>query len=131
VYAVGVSRPRILVVDDSETVLRIVEAALCSDYDVVTALDGEEGLEKARQLAPDLIVTDSLMPRLDGFGLLRTLQAYPATRSIPAIVLTSEESEERRPAPGDVQPCAIITKSIDPAPLLDAIRTALASRIVL
>jgi CheY-like chemotaxis protein len=131
VYAVGVSRPRILVVDDSETVLRIVEAALCSDYDVVTALDGEEGLEKARQLTPDLIVTDSLMPRLDGFGLLRTLQASPATRSIPAIVLTSEESEERRPAPGDVQPCAIITKSIDPAPLLDAIRTALASRIVL
>jgi adenylate cyclase len=131
VYAVGVSRPRILVVDDSETVLRIVEAALCSDYDVVTALDGEEGLEKARQLTPDLIVTDSLMPRLDGFGLLRTLQAHPATRSIPAIVLTSEESEERRPVPGDVQPCAIITKSIDPAPLLDAIRTALASRIVL
>jgi CheY-like chemotaxis protein len=121
-------RPRILVVDDSATVLQILHAALVEDYDVETAADGEEGLAKARRSPPDLIVTDSVMPALDGFGLLRRLQDDPATRAIPAIVLTSEDVGERPALPDDVRPDAVLTKSMDMSPLLDAIRRALDSR---
>ena len=120
-------RARILVVDDSATVLEILKAALADAYDVETAADGEEGLEQARRSPPDLIVTDNDMPGLDGFGLLRRLQEDPATRAIPAIVLTSEDAAERPAAAGDVRPVAVLTKSMDVSPLLDAIRTALDS----
>lgn len=121
------SRPRILVIDDSATVLHVVEQALNAHYEVQTAVDGADGLEKARRCLPDLIVTDSIMPELDGFALLRTLQDDPATRCIPAIVLTSGEGQER--APGQVYPWAIVVKSMDMSPLLSAIRSALAGRI--
>jgi CheY-like chemotaxis protein len=121
-------RARILVVDDSATVLQIIKAALLDDYDVETAADGEEGLEKARQSLPDLVVTDSIMPGLDGFGLLRRLQDDPATRAIPAIVLTSEDPGERPELPGAVRPAAVLMKSMDMSPLLRAVKTALEPR---
>jgi CheY-like chemotaxis protein len=122
-------RPRILVVDDSATVLRIVEAALSGEYDVETAADGVEALAQARQSRPDLIVTDSLMPNLDGFGLLRTLNADPRTRAIPAIVLTSQQADEVLAVPQDIPLAALVTKSMDMTPLLSAVRTALSARI--
>jgi DNA-binding response OmpR family regulator len=118
---------KILVVDDSATVLHVVQAALADDYDVETAADGEEGLRKARRSPPDLIVTDSIMPGLDGFGLLRSLQAEAATREIPAIILTSEDPGHA-PVPQDVRASAVITKSMDMSSLLSAIRAALALR---
>jgi CheY-like chemotaxis protein len=122
-------RARILVVDDSATVLHIIETALVEEnYEVETAADGEEGLEKARQSPPDLIVTDSVMPGLDGFGLLRRLQDDPATRAIPAIMLTSEDIGDRPARPDDVRPAAVLIKSMDMSPLLQAVRTALDAR---
>jgi CheY-like chemotaxis protein len=119
-------RQRILVVDDSATVLAIIKSALLHAYEVETATGGEEGLEQARRSLPDLIVTDSLMPGLDGFGLLRRLQDDPATSAIPLILLTSEDVREQ-PAPGGVQPAAVLTKSMDMEPLLQAVRSALES----
>ena len=122
-------RPRILVIDDSATVLHLVAAALSGQYDVETAANGLEGLAMARRSLPDLIVTDSMMPGIDGFALLRSLKADPATSGIPGIVLTSDETSNQTAGLGDVQPAAIVTKSMDMAPLLSAIRSALADRI--
>lgn len=121
------SRPRILLVDDSDTVLLVVQAALAADFDVETAHDGVTALERARQSPPDVVVTDSLMPGLDGFGLLEALEHAPETQGIPVIVLTSEEMP-RSPGAGRVQPAAIITKSMDLSPLVQAIRAALTTR---
>jgi CheY-like chemotaxis protein len=117
-------RQRILVVDDSATVLAIVKSVLLEAYDVETATGGEEGLEKARRLLPHLIVTDSVMPGLDGFGLIERLRDDPATSAIPTIVLTSEDVRDE-PAPGGVHPVAVLTKSMDMQPLLRAVRDAL------
>ena len=122
-----VPRPRILVVDDSATLLWLLQSALLEHYDVETAADGMAGLEKARRTPPDLIVTDSMMPGLDGYALLRMLKDDPATRAIPAIVLTSEETGERAVRPDDVRPVAVVSKTMDMAPLLAAIKAALAS----
>lgn len=80
---------------------------------------------KARRCPPDLIVTDSLMPGLDGFALLQALNEDPRTSCIPAIVLTSAGERPR----GDLKLAAVVTKSMDLAPLLSAIKSALALRI--
>jgi CheY-like chemotaxis protein len=124
----AVSRPRILLVDDSQTVLMVLEASLSADFDIDTAPDGASGLERARRLHPDLIVTDSLMPGLDGFGLVRALSDHPETRAIPVVVLTSEEIPEDVLAGAAVRPAAIVTKSMDVSPLVQAIHAALKTR---
>ncbi len=121
-------RPRILVIDDSATVLQVVEAALSDQYEVETATDGADGLAKARRFLPDVVVTDSIMPGIDGFALLRSLKADPATSGIPGIMLTSDDSDQK-PRPSDVRPAAIVTKSMDMGPLLSAIRSAISQRI--
>jgi CheY-like chemotaxis protein len=119
-----VSRARILLVDDSETVLFVLQTALEEHFDVETAPDGASGLERARQSHPDIVVTDSLMPGLDGLGLLKALKADPSTQAIPVIVLTSEDLPDFASA-GAVQPAAVLAKSMDTSPLLDAIRSLL------
>ncbi len=118
------SRPRILLVDDSETVLMVLEAGLAEHFDVETATDGWQGLERARQWRPDLVVTDSLMPGLDGYGLLQALSERPETSAIPVIVLTSEHLPHPA-AEHTVRPVAIVAKSMDLSPLIEAIRAAL------
>jgi CheY-like chemotaxis protein len=122
------SRARILLVDDSDTVLFVLQTALEEHFEVETAPDGASGLERARQLHPDIVVTDSLMPGLDGLGLLKALKADPATETIPVIVLTSEDLPDFASAAGGIQPAAVLAKSMDISPLLDAIRSALTTR---
>ncbi len=122
----AMARARILLVDDSPTVLMVLEAALSEEFDVETAADGASGLDRARTLPPDLVVTDNIMPGLDGFGLLDALARDPATRGVPVIVLTSEEAAARPGA--SAQPAAVVTKSMDMSLLLDAVRATLAGR---
>jgi sigma-B regulation protein RsbU (phosphoserine phosphatase) len=81
---------RLLLVDDSSTMRRMIAAWLQQEgYEVATACDGREGLEKAREFAPEMIVTDFEMPELDGPGLCRALKADEALRSIPVLMLTT------------------------------------------
>jgi DNA-binding response OmpR family regulator len=79
---------KILAVDDHQHIVRLVEVNLGREFAVVTAADGVEGLEKARQERPDLIILDVVMPRKDGFAVLAELQQDPDLRSIPVIMLT-------------------------------------------
>lgn len=89
------SRARLLVVDDSPTALSILKATLEGrQYEVETASDGAEGLEKARAFSPDLILTDTIMPGVDGFAFLESLKENAAMRSIPVIMLTSAEPSD-------------------------------------
>jgi CheY-like chemotaxis protein len=90
---------------------------------VSTAGDGAEALETIRRSVPHLIVTDSIMPVLDGFGLLARLKEDAATRAIPVIMLTSDPTDPR-PA-GGAQPDAVVMKSARMEPLLDEIRDLL------
>ncbi len=95
---------RVLIVDDSETIVNFLRMVLESEqYEVDTASDGTEGLAKAHQSLPDLIITDSIMPGMDGFSLLHALRADPATEAVPVIMLTSGDPHDpdhivRRPA---------------------------------
>jgi CheY-like chemotaxis protein len=82
-------RLKILVVDDNINFLQLSEFALSNDHDILTASDGQEGIEKARKENPDLILLDVMMPRISGIEMLRTLLAEEETRSIPVIIMTA------------------------------------------
>jgi len=85
---------KILAVDDERHIVRLVEVNLQrAGYEVVTAYDGKEALEKVKTENPDLVVLDVMMPFMDGFEVLRTLKANPETAEIPVIMLTAKAQD--------------------------------------
>ena len=89
-------RPRLLVADDNADMRQYLTRILAESYDVQAAPDGEAALSAARQRRPDLILSDVMMPNLDGFGLLRELRADPGLKTIPVILLSARAGEESR-----------------------------------
>ncbi|KAA1374789.1 SpoIIE family protein phosphatase [Aeromicrobium fastidiosum] len=85
---------RILVVDDNADMRAYVADLLRDRYEVTTAADGLEALELIERDRPDLVVSDVMMPRLDGFGLLERLQADPRMTGIPVIMVSARAGEE-------------------------------------
>ncbi len=84
------TRGPILVVDDVPDTLELVKVTLTfKGYDVITARNGKEALKIIQRKRPALIVTDVLMPQLDGFGLVQRLRLDPKTRNIPVIFLSA------------------------------------------
>ncbi|HEX4003976.1 MAG TPA: ATP-binding protein [Candidatus Acidoferrales bacterium] len=90
------SRPRILVADDNSDMRRYLGRLLRERYDVRSFPDGKAALAAIRDEIPDLILTDVMMPQLDGFGLLHELRADPRTKTIPVILLSARAGEESR-----------------------------------
>lgn len=90
------SRQRVLLADDNADMREYVTRLLKDRYEVVAVADGQAGLEAARANPPDLVLTDVMMPRLDGFGLLRALRDNPMTKTIPVILLSARAGEESR-----------------------------------
>jgi signal transduction histidine kinase/HPt (histidine-containing phosphotransfer) domain-containing protein len=87
-------RPRILWADDNADMRRYVAGLLGATYDVLAASDGQMALEAALAAPPDLVLSDVMMPRLDGFGLLKGLRADERTRRVPIILLSARAGEE-------------------------------------
>ncbi|MGA8299171.1 MAG: ATP-binding protein [Terriglobales bacterium] len=87
---------RILLVDDNADMRGYVRRLLGSNYDVHAVSTGTEALAAIRSHAPDLVLTDVMMPGLDGFGLLREIRASDATKTIPVILLSARAGEDAR-----------------------------------
>jgi signal transduction histidine kinase/DNA-binding response OmpR family regulator len=84
----------ILVVEDSKEVRKYIKDSLEPVYKVVEAANGQEGLQKAQKIIPDLIICDIMMPELDGYELCRQIKENITTSHIPVILLTAKASEE-------------------------------------
>jgi two-component system alkaline phosphatase synthesis response regulator PhoP len=85
---------KILAVDDERHIVRLVQVNLeRQGYEVVTAFDGKEALEKVESENPDLIVLDVMMPYMDGFEVLQNLKKNQNTRDIPVIMLTAKAQD--------------------------------------
>jgi signal transduction histidine kinase/CheY-like chemotaxis protein len=80
--------PLVLIAEDDPVFLRVASMGLAGHYRVETARDGEQALEKARSLLPDVIVLDVFMPRRDGLDALRELKTNPLTRDIPVLLVS-------------------------------------------
>lgn len=85
---------KILAVDDERHIVRLVQVNLeRAGYQVVTAFDGKEALDKIESEHPDLVVLDVMMPYMDGFEVLKTLRKNQATRELPVIMLTAKAQD--------------------------------------
>jgi len=85
---------KILAVDDEKHIVRLVQVNLeRAGYEVVTANDGKEALQKVQDESPDLLVLDVMMPYMDGFEVLQNLRRNPSTRDIPVIMLTAKAQD--------------------------------------
>jgi PAS domain S-box-containing protein len=89
-------KPRILWADDNADMRAYVRRLLGDLYDVEAVADGKDALDAARARKPDLVLSDVMMPRLDGFGLLRELRADPQLCEVPVILLSARAGEEAR-----------------------------------
>lgn len=89
-------RSRILVVDDNADMREYLTGLLTSHWDVDTATNGEVALAKARQRRPDLVLSDVMMPVMDGISLLAELRSDPTTNTVPVILLSARAGEEAR-----------------------------------
>lgn len=87
---------RILVADDNEDMRRYVKGVLVQFYEVIEARNGQDALALALQEHPDLILSDIMMPGLNGFGLLKVLRSSSETRTTPFILLSAKAGEEAR-----------------------------------
>jgi two-component system OmpR family response regulator len=108
-----------LIVDDSPTALVFLEAIFKgANYDVDTAATGQEGVEKALRLPPDLVITDGIMPDVDGFDLIKRMREHAPTEQVPVIMLTSGDFGDAEYTNRVPQPDAYVNKSVDLDPLL-------------
>ncbi|MGB8731783.1 MAG: ATP-binding protein, partial [Candidatus Sulfotelmatobacter sp.] len=89
-------RPRVLVADDNSDMRQYLSRLLSEQYEVKTVADGQAALQAALKTPPDLIVSDVMMPVLDGFELLKALRGDEQTRTIPVILLSARAGEESR-----------------------------------
>jgi len=114
---------KILVVDDETELLQALTIRLkASGYEVITAQDGQEGLEKARASNPDLIVLDILMPKMDGYEVCRLLKFDEKYKSIPIIMLTAKVQDADRALGEKVGANDYINKPFDTTDLIEKIK---------
>ena len=119
------NRRKVLVVDDSQPIAAVIEVALQKEgFEVVVAHDGLMGLKLAITHHPDLIICDSVMPRMDGYGMLRALQANPATLDIPIILLTSKAGGEDEQKALEAGFLDFIAKPVQPIRIVSRVRRA-------
>ena len=117
---------KILLVDDSNTVLMMERMILSAErYEIATAKNGLEAVDRARRDRPDLILLDVVMPQLDGFGALSILRQDASTRDIPVIMVTTR-SEAASMEAGFSRGCNdYVTKPVNSAELLAKVRSLL------
>jgi two-component system, chemotaxis family, chemotaxis protein CheY len=113
----------VLTVDDSASIRQMVAFTLkSSGYEVVEAVDGEDGLNKAKSKNADLVLTDQNMPRMDGLTLIKTLRGLPQYRSVPILMLTTESSDAMKAAGRAAGATGWLVKPFDPQKLLEVVR---------
>ena len=89
-------KPVLLIVEDNTDIVDYLERLLKDDYKLVKAFDGQEGLEKANSIIPDLIISDVMMPKMDGIQLCNSLKTNEKTNHIPIVILTAKSAFEHK-----------------------------------
>ena len=115
-------KKRILVVDDERELVEMLSLRLeANDYEVFTAYDGQEGLDQARKLKPDLILLDLMLPKLDGYKVCQMLKFDEKYKQIPVILFTARAQEADLKLGEEMGADAYLTKPFEPSILLGKI----------
>jgi len=117
---------RVLTIDDSASIRQMVSFTLKgAGYEVQEAIDGQDGLEKAKAGTYDLILTDQNMPRMDGLTVIRNLRQLPNYKTTPVLMLTTEAGEAMKSHGRAAGATGWLVKPFNPAKLLDVVRKVL------
>ena len=120
---------KILVVDDEVYILHILDFSLGAEgFEVISANNGEQGIEKARQEKPDLIVLDIMMPVLDGYETCRRLKREAETKDIPVVLLTAKGRDIDKRLGFEVGAIDYIVKPFSPSRLIERIEEIIGCR---
>jgi two-component system chemotaxis response regulator CheY len=113
----------VLTVDDSASIRQMVAFTLKSaGYEVVEAVDGEDGLSKAKAKVADLVLTDQNMPKMDGLTLIKSLRGLPDYRNKPILMLTTESSDAMKASGKAAGATGWLVKPFDPQKLLEVVK---------
>ncbi len=114
---------RVLVVDDDEVIRRLIAVNLqLEGFDVSTAVDGQDCLDKVGLIGPDVITLDVMMPRLDGWETAIQLRKSPETAHIKVVLITARAQEDDKSRASDVGADAYLTKPFDPNEMIRIVR---------
>jgi DNA-binding response OmpR family regulator len=114
---------RVLVVDDDEVIRQLIAVNLTLEgFEVSTAVDGQDCLDKVTDVKPDVITLDVMMPRLDGWVTATQLRRNPATSTIRVVLITARAQEDDRDHGRQVGVDAYLTKPFDPAEMIRVVR---------
>lgn len=117
-------KPRILLVDDEPSIIKMVGKRLeVEGFDVVIAMDGQEGLDKARSDKPDLIILDVMLPKLNGYEICSTLKQDAQYRSIPIMLFTAKAQAKDEKLGMECGADAYLHKPFQAQQLLEQIRS--------
>ena len=120
------AKKKILLVDDERDLVETLRFRLeANDYEVTPAYDGQEGLNKAREVNPDLIILDLMLPKMDGYKVCRMLKFDEKYKKIPIIMFTARAQDSDKEMGKEVGADAYITKPFDPQSLLSKIQELL------
>jgi DNA-binding response OmpR family regulator len=119
-------RKRILIVEDETELVKAIEIRIKhAGYEVLTAYDGQEGLEKAKKEKPDLIILDLMLPKMDGYKVCALLKKDARFSRIPIIMLTARAQESDKKLGFEVAVDAYITKPFQHEVVLAKVRDLL------
>ncbi|MGI8778385.1 MAG: response regulator transcription factor [Acidimicrobiales bacterium] len=122
-------RTRVLVIDDDPVILELLRINFeIEGFEVISACDGQEGLRRAGTDHPDVILSDIMMPRLDGLELLARLRGDPATAEVPVVLLSAKAQRAEVDRGLALGADDYVTKPFDPLELLDRVNAALDKR---
>jgi CheY-like chemotaxis protein len=114
---------RVLVVDDDEVIRRLIAVNLqLEGFEVETAVDGQDCLEKVADIDPDVITLDVMMPRLDGWETAVQLRRSPETAHIKVVLITARAQEDDKDRGALVGADAYLTKPFDPNEMIRVVR---------
>ena len=113
----------ILAVDDSASIRQMVSFTLkSSGYEVIDAVDGMDGLEKAKARTVNLVLTDQNMPRMDGLTLIKNLRALPQYKAVPILMLTTESSDAMKVQGKAAGATGWLVKPFNPQKLIEVVK---------
>lgn len=119
---------RVLVVDDDDVIRQLITVNLeLEGFEVVTAVDGQDALEKVKDVNPQVVTLDVMMPRVDGWEAARRLRSDPQTRNIKVVLLSARAQEADLQRGTQLGVDAYLTKPFDPDELIDTVRRLVAA----
>ncbi|HEX2958547.1 MAG TPA: response regulator [Chitinispirillaceae bacterium] len=117
--------PKVLIIDDSHDTLDILEIMLYKEFEILTSLNGFDGLKKAEEESPDLIITDIMMPVMDGIRFFNNLKKQSKTAEIPVIAITSFLKKITKRSLLNIGFDAVVSKPFERKAIIDAVNKAI------